>query len=271
MATTGPDPHPWFAGDLADPWVSAIARALPVGAVVLPCVGDLPEKWPGDLSPRTLVVHRATLTRPDAERLARWKASCGLPPKVVLAWGAYVRQHQWDAWAPWIDVALPEAVAPETVARHLDGAGGRLAPSGRKSAVVVVGGDVAVRETVADGVAAAGYPVTMVRTWAEAPEGVMAVWVAPVLDDDWGRSLSIAARTRPVLTLLGFADRANVARARSLGASACLDLPCDPADLAYVLDRWHFSPRAEGPHAVPPTPVGARMGRSSLAEPRRPA
>ena len=268
----GPDPHPWFAGDLDDPWVAAIADALPRGASRIPCAGNLPDIWPARLAPRTLVVHRPTLTLADAARLASLRARGPSPPRVVLCLGAYARQHQWEPWAPLVDVTLPEATAPETVSRHLAGAEGRPRPAGPRPDVAVVGGDSALRSTIAEACAAAGYPAVPSRGWVDAAPGLPAVWIAPVLEDDWARSLSRAARSRPVVALMGFADRATVALARSHGASACLDLPCDPADLAFVLDRLLTADaRPEAAHQVPPAPAWARHSRAGVADPGRPA
>ena len=264
--TTGPDPAPWFAGDLEDPWVAAIAEALPRGARRIPCAGDLPDAWPEGPGPRTLVLHRPALTPPDADRLRRLRERGPSPPRVVLALGPYARYHQWDRWAPLVDAVLPEATAPETIARHLAGAEGRSRPAGPRPRVAVVGGDFALRSALADACVEAGYPAEPARDWADAPAGVLSAWIAPVLEDGWPRFLAKAARTRPVLALLGFAARSTVALARSCGAAACLDLPCDLADLVHVLDRLSTL-RIEPAHHVPPAPSSARHPRPIVVEP----
>ena len=73
-------------------------------------------------------------------------------------------------------------------------------------------------------------------------------------------------------TLLGFPDREMVTSARSRGAWACLDSPCDPADLAWVLDRvatGTISMQDRG-HAVPPPPAGlARRTTAAVSSGRR--
>ena len=190
----------------------------------------------------------------------------------MLCLGAYARQHQWEPWAPLVDVTLPEATASETLPRHLAGAEGRPRPAGSRPVVAVIGGDSALRSTIADACAAAGYAATPARGWVEAPLALPAVWIAPILEDDWARSLARAARTRPVIALIGFADRATVALARAHGVAACLDLPCDPADLAFVLDRLLLPDgRVEGAHLVPPAPAWARSSRTGVADPGRPA
>ncbi|MEJ7639102.1 MAG: hypothetical protein WKF75_14300 [Singulisphaera sp.] len=70
-----------------------------------------------------------------------------------------------------------------------------------------------------------------------------------------------------MVALLGFADRATVGQARAHGASACLELPYDLADLVFVLDRLAAS-RAVPAHEVPPPPAAARR-RHDLAGRRR--
>src|SRR5205823_12963765 len=94
-----------------------------------------------------------------------------------------------------------------------------------------------LRHVLADTCAEAGYPVAPARDWSEVGQGGLAVWDVPVLEPDWPRLLGREARSRPVVAMLGFADRAMVGLARDRGAAACLDLPCDPADLIFVLDR----------------------------------
>ena len=57
------------------------------------------------------------------------------------------------------------------------------------------------------------------------------------------------------------ADRATVGLARASGAFACLDLPCDPADLRFVLDRLAARigsttrDRSDGPSGAVPPPM----------------
>ena len=264
------DAAPWFAGDLADPWVAAIADALPRGARRIPCAGDLPDAWPEGPAPRTLVLHRPALHPPDADRLRRLRERGPTPPKVVLALGPHARYHQWDRWAPLVDAVLPEATAPETIARHLAGAEVRPRPVGPRQRVAVVGGDHALRAALADACIEAGYPAEPFLDWSAAPAGVLSAWIAPLLEDTWTRSLAKAARSRPVLALLGFADRATVALAHSRGAAACLDLPCDLADLIYVLDRLARF-RVEPGHAVPPAPAGLRRPALPVVDPGRTA
>src|SRR3954468_9406375 len=115
----GPAPPCWFVGDLADPWVAAIAAALPSGTLRIPCAGELPRAWPAGGLPGTVVLHRPLLSPADAERLRRLRARAETPPRVVLCVGPHARYHQLERWSCLVDVVLPEATAPETIARHV--------------------------------------------------------------------------------------------------------------------------------------------------------
>src|SRR5947209_3251653 len=114
------EPSALFLGDLDDPWVAAIADALPADAARSPCAGDLPDVWPIEaaLVP-TLVLHRAILTDADADRLRRLLAPPGTPPRTILAVGPHARFQQLERWVPLVEAVLPEATAAETVGRHL--------------------------------------------------------------------------------------------------------------------------------------------------------
>jgi len=260
----------WFAGDLDDPWVAGIADALPRATRRLDCGGDLPEDWPEGPSPATLVLHRANLTRTDAERLRALRERGPRPPRVVLCAGPLARYHQWERWGPLVEAVLPESTASETVARHVAAAAGQRRCAGPRPRMAVVGGDFELRRTLAEICAGAGYPSQFARSWDDAPAGLLTLAAVPVLEDGWDHDLARAARSRPVVALLGFADRQSVALARRRGAVACLDLPCDLADLVFVLDRLAAG-RAEPPHAVPPSPAGLLRSRPIVADARRPA
>jgi hypothetical protein len=257
-----PEATTWFAGDLDDPWVAAIAEALPPGTVRIPCAGDLPETWPGGRPPAVLVLHRPLLTGLDAERLRRLRGRGDRPPRVVVCVGPHARAHQLERWSPLVDAILPEATARETIARHV-GTGARA--SVPRPAVAVVSSQYELRWTLADACRDAGYQAELARSWPEAVPAPLAVWDVPVLEPGWPVLLEAQAATRCVVALLGFADRETVALARARGAAACLDLPCDPADLAFVLDRLAqrlarpgARRRAEPAHGLPPAPASSR-------------
>jgi hypothetical protein len=266
-------PRALFAGDLADPWVASIADALPRATRRLPCPGPLPDRWPDGLE--LLVVHRGGLGDDDAERLRRLRARAPEPPRIVLCVGAHARYHQIERWLTLVDALLPEATAPEVVARH---ARPTDAPPRRRPddspAVAVVGGAHDLRLTLAEALRRAGYAPHPARDWPDAPAGVPAVWCAPMLEADWPARLAREAPSRPVLLLGGFLDRAAVELARRSGAAACLDLPTDPADLIFVLDRLLLTdpgPPVHRAHTLPPAPAlfriveRARLGPDRLA------
>ncbi len=253
----GPDRPIWFAGDLDDPWVAAIAGALPRQTRRLDCPGDFPEPWPGEgPAPAVVVLHRASLNATDAQRLARLRSRAEPTPRVVLCVGPDARHADVERWARLVDVVIPEATARATVARHALGLGRRARPAGSRPRVAVVSGNYELRATLADACRAGGYAAEPVPDWPDVPPGVAAVWDVPVLEADWAARLARRSVTSPVVALLGFADRATVALAREHGASACLDLPCEVPDLWVALDRATVVRVGEPAHDVPPSPRG---------------
>lgn len=272
-----------FAGDLEDPWVAAIADALsiarPRSATALSVrrvnfPGDLPDSlFDVGRTLDVLVLHRAVLTRRDAERLARWR-SCRTPPaRVVLCFGPHVRHADLERWATLVDATVPEATARESIARHVEpsdaphGLGvanhGPSRATGPRSRVAVVSTNSALRGLLAEAVEALGYVAAPARDWEDAAPDALAVWDVPVLEPSWPDALARRARLGPVVVLLGFADRTLVNQARARGASACLELPFDLADLAATLDRLTAAPATsstwnEPPHPTPPPPVSRR-------------
>ena len=253
----GTDRPIWFAGDLDDSWVLAIAGALPRGARRLDCPGDLPDPWPAE-SPSVVVIHRATLTAGDARRLAILRNRTGPTPRVVLCFGPNARHADLERWARLVDVAIPEATASETVMRHALGPDREMRSGGR---IAVVSANHELRATLADACRLGGYEPEAARDWLEADPGIAAVWDVPVLEAGWPERLAERAKGSPVVALLGFADRAMVRQAREHGASACLELPCEVEDLIVALDRVAGRPVGDPAHEVPPAP----MGKSAVA------
>lgn len=275
----GPDQSVWFAGDLADPWVVAIADALalaeagPVRRFDAP--GDLPDLLASGLpAPDLLVVHRALLTRHDAERLARLRASRTPPTRVILCLGPYARYADLERWSPLVDSVLHEAVAAETIAARLSGDGSGLVPAGlrieRRNAprIAVVSTNAALRQTLAEAVEASGYAATPSRDWGDAPPSGPAVWDVPMLEPTWTQDLGRRTKLGPVVVLLGFADREQVLLARKAGASACLEMPFDLAELALALARTVVAgrPQAQPAHPTPPPPAALGRVARRLAE-----
>jgi hypothetical protein len=257
----GPDRTPWFVGDLEDPWVVEIAEALPRSSARLPCLGELPEQWPaGLMSARTVVLHRPFLGHADAERVRKLRIQEAGAPRIVLCVGPHARYADLVRWSPLVDAILPEATASETVGRYVAGAESLPRRQAKRPPVTVVSGHYELRQTLVDACESASYPVDAATDWSEVSPGGLAVWDVPALDEDWPDLLAQHARGRSLITLIGFADRISVSLARSHGAAACLDLPCDPTDLTFVLDRLAVAlERAVEPaHVVPPAPAVLR-------------
>jgi hypothetical protein len=257
----------WFLGDLEDPWVAAVADALPASTRRIACPGDLPGDFADKAPPpRVVVVHRAILTAFDAERVARLRTGLNPAPRVVLCIGPHVRHADLERWSArgLMEAVVSEATARDTVARHLaadDGNGAARRADGMgavpRPPVAVVSTNTAMQRTLAEACQALGYPVEPVPDWSAAPPTGLAVWDVPVLEPEWSRALTRRCRLGPVVALLGFADRAVVTQARESGASACLELPVELRDLGHVLDRI-TTVRGESGHAVPPPSLAAR-------------
>jgi CheY-like chemotaxis protein len=182
---------------------------------------------------------------------------------VILCYSPFARQADLERWTDRVDAALPEATAREMVARRVAAALGVSAaparghPPRKKPEVVVVSTNPSLRQVLAEAAQAAGFPATQATDWFDAPASGAAIWDVPLLEPDWPHELEHRTRHGPVVVLLGFADRALVTEARARGASSCLELPVDLADLADALNRLP-SFRAEPAHDLPPPPAGRK-------------
>jgi hypothetical protein len=241
--------------------VAAIADVLPVKARRIDVSGELPEVSAGK-APSVVVLHRPVLTGQDIGWLDRLRSARSPRPRVVLVFGAHVRHGDLERWSDRIDVAIHEAAARETIARHVVPASPRVARTGPRPDISVVSTNSALRQMLVDACTRAGYAAEPLRDWTEAPASGPAVWDIPVLEPGWPEMLERRARAGPVVALIGLADRALVTEALARGAFACLDLPVDLADLTAALDRLPAS-RGEPAHPVPPSP--ARLRRSAAA------
>ena len=253
----------WFLGDLDDPWVLSILAATADSSVVraIPCSGELPESlFEPDRPPRIVILHRSRLTPGDASRLERWRADprANPLPRIILCFNPYARYAELERCFRVADLVLPEATAVETLPRHvirlmLDTPETLALACPEAPPVEVVSSDHELRVILAESCLTAGFQVTTARdlrddrdrlaTVASGP--VMTLWDVPVLDPAWPRRLEERCKLGPVVVLLGFADRATVAEARSRGAWACLDVPFDLHDLIDVLNRVGRSVRSD--------------------------
>jgi hypothetical protein len=191
-------------------------------------------------------------------------------------------------------LVIPEATATEVLARRVQRLlaleSGVEVEETRRNAqpalpLDVHSSDHELQAILREALVAAGFTVTakndpriqrghgLVFKWS-GPR-VLTVWDVPVLEPDWPELMRQQSLLGPVIALLGFADRATVARAKASGASACLDLPCDLDDLVHVVRRVSAAVksddsaagvgRIESAHNVPAGPVsrGAR-GRAAI-------
>jgi hypothetical protein len=259
-----PEPPVILLAEQDDPWVKALAGLLPDATIRIDCAGELPETWPNvGRGPSVLVLHRRHLRDADADRLRRARRTIPLV-RVVLIVGPHVRYDQLQRWSLLVDGVVPEVVAREVLPSHID----RLRSPGypvRKGPVCVVSSDFELRSMLVEVCRRAGFEAVGVRDWSQAPVGVPALWDVPVLEPGWPRRLAVEAASRRVVALIGFADQPLADQAREHGAAACLDLPCDPADLLAVLERVagvQELVRLDGRHAEQHRPVGAAGARS---------
>lgn len=263
-------PEGWFLGDLDDPWVVAIAAALPNPFVRISLVGDLPGSppWLHDSS-SVVVLHRPTLSLRDYECLVRLRRD-GCNARLIVCVGAQARYAHVQRWSVLTDAILPEATAPEVIARYVWEALGQSRgqdDSPRSKSVVVVGDDREISRWLDDVCTSAGYRSVPARRWEDAAEaGSIALWPVPVLEQGWPDRLAQEAKHRRVITLIGLADRELVQLSRARGAAACLDLPCDPADLVFVLDRLSGGSIAAAVPNDPPHRLGG-TGRPPTTRP----
>ncbi len=122
MDATGPTIR--FVGDLDDPWVMEILGSISdlanVHAVM--CAGEVPERlFEPDQPPRLLILHRTRCSQADAARIDQWRsvARANAMPRVILCFSPYVRYAELERCSRGVDLAIPEATAVETLARHV--------------------------------------------------------------------------------------------------------------------------------------------------------
>jgi hypothetical protein len=253
-----------FVGDLADPWVAAIASSLPRPRRDLPCVGELPQQWPDDArTARVVVIHRPTLSQHDLERIEALRDRKGPPPRIILCAGPNVRYHQLERCSTLVDVLLSDATASEVIARHGSDLPASARPHAPRPSVAIQSTNSDLRSMLADACQSAGFAVYEGDA-AASPAGTLVVWDVPILEEGWEAELRRLADRRRVVSLIGFPDRSIVRLARQAGAFAVIELPCDPLDLIFVLDRAASLPLDRD---VPPEPLSFKFAKheSSVA------
>ena len=280
----------WFQGDWGDPWLEGLVVAFPRDAAVTRL--DVSRPVPGDREPPDLlIIHRSKLLPRDVELFAGWKKGSSWRefPVTILCYGPFARYAELERWLPLVDSAIPDATAVDSLPRRIESilGDGQVQPTARDEStrVVVVSTNVDLRRTLAD---CCSEWASRVRARPDVRPGqaidqdagpdanaIVTILDVPLLESSWESQLETASRLGPVIALLGFADRAIVGKARSLGARACLELPFDRDDLGHALRRCleecrvGRSSRAAGfepAHRLPRPPSTIRISRPSRRE-----
>jgi hypothetical protein len=241
-------------GDPSDPWTSRLIDQSPRPRLILDTAAGLPDRWPDLARTATaVVVHTPTFdTRLAATlRLLRRDLTPGIP--FVLCQHPLNRYAQIEPHVALFSDVLTEATALEVLGRHLDPTRARCPAS---VPVLVVSNLNELGLWLAAAVRAAGFEPRLVRDWHSAGAEPIAVWDFPVLDGIGDARLRREGRRRAVVVVANFLDRSLVERLRSVGARACLDLPCDGDDLSHVLHRLASALPARRTHYLdPPSPT----------------
>jgi hypothetical protein len=227
-----------LVGDLGDPWSGLIAARLGVGSRRIDRESATSALEAEDLRrARLLVLHATVPTRRDLELVAQARAAS--VPRIVFCTGMTSRYHQLEPFAAQCDVMMHETTAIAAIDRQLaivngSGWGEQALPVPE---IAVVSTNFEMRMMLAEAAARGGFHARPVRGWSEVSPSQPAVWDVAVLEDDWSRVIARESQQRAVVALSGFLDRCIVEEMRARGARCALDLPCDPADLRWVLRR----------------------------------
>lgn len=250
-------------GEECDPWTRRLVVQAPAPRLLIDCSQGLPEEWPRVVDgARAVVIHRAVLDRDNHARLQQLRRVLRPGTKLICCAQPLTRFHQLEPYVELYDVILPETTAVESLACHLTGV--RCPTDATRAAVAVVSSLPDVGAMVSEVCQKGGYSTRLVRDWSERIHERVAVWDVPLLEEGWEQTLRFESHRRAVVALAGFLDRALVDRMKSLGAAACLDLPCAVDDLLYVLDRVSGGVLAQGAYfgdtatLTPPGPHAAR-------------
>jgi hypothetical protein len=242
-----------FAGDFEDPLVSAMLGALQadpdtVWVVDWPEGTTLPEMIAHHIAMNgelvSVVIHRRSLGPSELAALGfirRTIENSLRKPSIELIAGNLVRYSDLQATTSLVDRIVSEGVATEVIVRKTSMA----EPAGDFGFPVgILTSNVALREMLEDVLLAFGYCPAVLNGCSDPilPHGSLLIWDVPVLSDRWEVRLRDQSRMRPILTLLGLADRGLIERARSAGAISCLELPFQIEDLRNVLERHATRP-----------------------------
>lgn len=232
-----------FFGDRDDPYARSIAHAIPRLDRAIDCPDLIPDlgRFGRELGGyHVIVAHRSNPRPLEIDRLAAVRTvDHAVPQRIILCTGDYLRYREWNRYRTEIDAILAETSARETIAFHVDpGFSHRSAPVARAK-VAILGGNRTLSETIAEACREFGRDsdiITYVSDLSYIKESTL-IWINPSFERDRIDCFSSAAERNAIVALIGCADRVRDLAARRLGAAACLDFPCDLADLAFVLDR----------------------------------
>lgn len=248
-----------FAGDSQDRIVHAAMTNLIQENVTLqtfewPEGANLPDRLLGAISaldtPARLVLHRKGLGPREIAILSQLRESAGIVRNecmVELIVGDLVRYADLQIASTLVDRIVPESIAADLLASHSISTNPNR-HQGDSQPIGLLSANQALSNTLKDVLLEWGYDPRCLRGWSDPaiPAGALLIWDVPMLSDRWEIRLRDQSRVRPILALLGFADRTTVNRAREAGAVACLDLPFDLEDLEKVLTRFAVNTQLPG-------------------------
>ena len=268
-----------------------------------PAESDWPEQPPESLErAHWLILHRTGLPRSVLIRLRRWRLMMGRWPTTVLILGPHVRYADLRPWSDLADEVIDEPTALAALERRWTPSKSRrrrarVSPTNTQTrahptvppehGTTFAAGirlwihDVELRLWLREWLEARGehviddlpsrFPLvstfdrsrSMWLTLKSNPTRI--IWEVPALDPSWPDTLScLTHQGGPVVALIGLANRDQVAQARRGGAAAVLDLPFDPSDLEFVLDRLELDLRSKPcPPACQPLPGNPNVPTSS--------
>lgn len=229
-----------FLADFGDPQVKELLWYLPDEVEKIHQPGDWPEPWPlSAQESTTLVLHRDHLTEPDARKLRALRAQRP-DQQVLLCVGPHARYAELSEWANWVHAIIPDAIAPDVLARYLTpwraGKSNSAGPVHRPK-VAIVSGLLEMRRMLLDACGMLGYPTEARSDWDDSLDAPIVLWEIPVLEPDWAKELARSTRDHEVIAMIGVADRVTVSQARDVGVAACLSLPFELDDLDYLLHK----------------------------------